>query len=172
MNILKPIALIVTLTCLSLPAQAMTWSLQNVIFEDEGTATGSFVYDAAANSYSDIMLTTTVGTILPGMGYSAIQAGSNTTVRFANGLNVLQLAFVAALTDAGGTIALGAGRDGRDPFEGICTGSAACREASSIRKIIGGSVTTEAAPLPEPGSLILLLIGLAGIAGFGRRKSI
>ena len=171
MKIIKPAAFFITLTCLSLSAQAMTvWTLTDVTFEDGGTATGSFAFDAGSNAFSDILLTTTAGSSFPGTVYSAFQAGNAITMQTANGLSVLQLAFVDALTDIGGTVALGSNSDGRSPFEGICVDSVPCRGYSSIRNIIAGAVTTEAAALSEPGSLSLLLIGLAGIVGFRRRN--
>ncbi len=171
MEILKSAALVIILTCLSLSAQALTiWTLTDVMFEDGGMATGSFSFDAGSNTYSDIMLATTAASSFPDTDYSAFQAGNATTLQVANGLSVLQLAFVDALTDLGGTVALGSNSDGRSPFEGICNGSVPCRDYTSMRNIVLGSVTTEVAALAEPGSLSLLLISLAGIAGFRRRN--
>jgi hypothetical protein len=42
-------------------AVPLTWTLNDIVFEDGGTATGSFVYDADANSYSNIDITTQGG---------------------------------------------------------------------------------------------------------------
>ena len=54
------------LACGSAYAIPVTWQLQGVVFTDGGTATGSFVFAADANVYSDISITTTAGMSLPG----------------------------------------------------------------------------------------------------------
>lgn len=41
----------------------VVWQLQNVVFNDGGTAHGSFVYDADTGIMSDVAITTTNGTI-------------------------------------------------------------------------------------------------------------
>lgn len=43
-------------------AAPLQWTLTDVTFDDGGTATGSFVYDADSNTYSNIALKTTAGT--------------------------------------------------------------------------------------------------------------
>jgi hypothetical protein len=164
-------ALAIVVGCLSMPAQAMTWTLVDVTFAGGGAATGSFFYDAGSNTYSDIALSTTGGSGFSGTDYTAFQAGNESTLQVVNGLSVLQLSFVSPLTDLGGTIALGTSREGRDPFEGICSVSVPCRDYSEIRSIISGSVTTDAQQLAEPGSLLLFLIGLVGVARFSRRTA-
>ena len=44
-------------------AQPVTWYIQGVTFSDGGTASGSFNYDAATNSYSQVHITTTPGSV-------------------------------------------------------------------------------------------------------------
>lgn len=50
----------ITATAHAVPIQ---WTLSEVTFEDDGTASGSFVYDADTNVYSNVRLTTTTGSM-------------------------------------------------------------------------------------------------------------
>jgi len=56
-------------------AGPITWTLQGVTFADGGTASGSFVFDATADVYSSINITTTVGSVLGGSTYGYPNAG-------------------------------------------------------------------------------------------------
>src|SRR5262245_23815689 len=47
------------LTAAPAVAAPVKWTLQNVVFADGGTATGSYSYDAATNAFSDINVVTT-----------------------------------------------------------------------------------------------------------------
>ena len=47
-------------------AQPLTWILQNVTFDDGGTASGSFTFDATTGSDSNVNIATTAGTVLTG----------------------------------------------------------------------------------------------------------
>jgi hypothetical protein len=51
------------------PSHALTWNLNNVTFADGGTATGSFDYDTATNTYSNINITVT-GPLLGGGSFT------------------------------------------------------------------------------------------------------
>jgi len=169
MNLLKVTILAAALGWAGSASAMTVWNLAGVSFDDGGTASGSFAYDAASNAYSNINLVTTAGAIFPGTGYSAFQAGNGNTLQVANGLSVLQLAFVNSLTALGGTVALGTNSDGRSPFEGLCTGSVPCRQYSSVRNIVSGAVTTDALSLAEPGTWVLMLAGLTACVFLRRR---
>jgi hypothetical protein len=56
----------------SVSAAPVTWTLQGVTFNDGGTASGSFVYDAQTNTYSAINITTTTGTTRTGASYAFV----------------------------------------------------------------------------------------------------
>ena len=74
------------LTIFTVPASAapILWTLSGA-FNDGGTASGSFVYDADLNLYSDVDVTTTAGSARSGSTYSFVSPGiapSNTQVLF------------------------------------------------------------------------------------------
>jgi hypothetical protein len=56
----------------SASAAPVTWTLNGVTFQDGATASGSFVYDATTNTYSNVNITTSGGTILPGASYAFV----------------------------------------------------------------------------------------------------
>ena len=47
----------------------VTWHLEDFVFFD-GTASGSFVFDASTGQYSNISVVTTAGLLLPGESYN------------------------------------------------------------------------------------------------------
>ncbi len=53
-------------------ADGITWSLSGVTFDDGGTASGSFVYDAVTNTVSAVNIVTTAGTTFGGTTYTAL----------------------------------------------------------------------------------------------------
>ena len=72
--LLKKSSLLIGILCLTMPlvqidahADPVTWTLDNAVFDDDGTATGSFVYDRDTNTYSDVSITTSPA--YPSCGY-------------------------------------------------------------------------------------------------------
>jgi len=63
----------------TLPANALTWTLNNVAFGDGGTATGTFDYNATNNTYSNINVSVT------GPLYNGAVGSTGNTVTFAPG---------------------------------------------------------------------------------------
>ena len=59
-QVLKRMAMGVTVAAAMTLAQAtpMTWTLNNVKFNDGSTANGSFVFDASTGTYMDVLITT------------------------------------------------------------------------------------------------------------------
>ena len=55
----SPIGLALLLFSMAAQAAPVTWHLQDVVFDDGATASGSFVYDADTGNYSSIDITTT-----------------------------------------------------------------------------------------------------------------
>jgi hypothetical protein len=97
-------------------ATPITWTLQDVTFDDGGTALGSFVYDADSGihgTYSSISVVTTPGTSFAGTIYADTTGiGSSTLFQAVDGPvdgdfsgdNALTFWHSAALTNAGGTV--------------------------------------------------------------------
>ena len=164
---------IVCLLFIASPAGAIpiTWNLSGVFFGNGSAATGSFVFDADVNVYSDMFITTDRASYETADLWEDSPAGGERAESLAlveglgandlNGKPTLWLDWSGSLTNAGGTLPLSlipghaAGN-----FEGTCR-SANCFTISGTgdQVIVRGSVTT----VPEPTSLTLLGLGLTVI---------
>jgi PEP-CTERM motif len=147
-------------------ADGITWNLSGVAFDDGGTASGSFVFDALTNTYSAIDIITTAGSAFGGATYTGIDPGfpstsgqlilvTNPLLSDFTGTAVLELDF-GPLTNLGGTFPVAGG-------EGTCDNTG-CSSGTELRAITAGEVTGVVAT-PEPSALLLLVMGLAGLAG-------
>lgn len=146
-------------------ADGITWTLSGLTFDDGGTASGSFNYDAVTNTYSAINVTTTTGTTLTGATYTSLSdlaSSSDTGLLFGassvdlTGISLLMLLFDAPLTNSGGIVQV-ALLPPNDGIEAICT-SSDCSTFSS-RSVTGGEVIGTVVT-PEPPAISLLSIGL------------
>ena len=170
-------ALIFTVLATAPDAEAspMLWTLNQVAFDDGGTAGGSFVFDAETLVYSLIDITTTAGSVMSSGAtysdehpfYSGLSGAKFLAMLDAVpptfGTRALQLPFLVELTDLGQTVALG----GLFNFgEGTCA-AAPCQDVSGdlpMRRIVSGEVygtPASGAAIPEPATLLLLGIGLS-----------
>jgi hypothetical protein len=133
---------------------------------------GSFIYEASTNTYSSIAVTTTAGSALPGAFFQFLNVSNLWDEQFApfldsdaadlTGATGIGLTFSSSLTDAGGIV----GVDGY--IEAICSGVECFTPMEPQRLILSGSLTGVA--LPEPGTFLLLAMGLIGAAGMRRSK--
>lgn len=106
------------------PPDGLLWTFQNSFFggADGGTPiTGTFIYDAATDTYSEISVLTGFGASLPGANYIgpgvAPSAGQidflSTAGADITGAYRLYIGFNAPLTDAGGTLMITYGAEQR-----------------------------------------------------------
>ena len=170
-------AVSMVLAPLSANASPITWTLQSVIFADGGTASGSFAYDAAANVYSAISISTSATGGIPAALFqyksifgTAPSVGVFLDSNAANltGFHDLTLRFSNNLTSAGGTSPL---QLSSSSFETTCSNSQCGIVANPSSYITGGSVTAPGGTAtPEPATLLLLPISLLGILTASRRS--
>ncbi|MEC9375100.1 MAG: hypothetical protein VYA80_01870 [Pseudomonadota bacterium] len=158
---------------LSGAAQAITieWTLNDVVFTDGGTASGSFFYDTDTSTYSNVSIATTTGSIRSGENY-----GNPAWAWGSIGLAVTPLE-LSDYTGAPGLLLIFTGGPLIDPTatygllsgyqaEGIC-GSVGCDGGLSnvgVRSIpagLGGTLTGTVVPIPAAvwlfGSALVLL---------------
>jgi hypothetical protein len=161
-SILLLVTLLVSLTANAAP---VTWTVNSLMFDDGGTGSGTFSYDADTNTYSNIDILTTAGTASTGAPYmSVIDFAPNDadylTVMVVPlaGTHSLELSFAASLTNAGGIIAIeGVG-------ESLC-GQECMYPAVRLRDITSGQISA----VPVPAAVWLFGSALAGL-GWLRRK--
>ena len=144
-------------------AAPLTWTLNNAVFGDGGTAVGSFVYDASTLTVVSYSIQTSQDAPdFPGFLYqngapnniSATVFPISDLILFAtsftngnpNGIQ-LRLAPVAGLTDAGGVVSLNLN-------SGL---SVECYNCSPHRPFVSGEMVS----VPEPATALLVLVPLA-----------
>ena len=146
-------------------AALITWTLQDVAFTDGASATGSFTIDAQARTWSAFNIATTDGANLSAFNYNPTNSGlyfngfgpNSFTVMPGNGHRYITFSFLQPLTDAGGTVAINT------------PSSWECNNCSPWRTM-AGSVTTEAAEVPEPATLAMVLPALGMLGWMSRRR--
>jgi hypothetical protein len=159
-------------------ADGITWSLSGVTFDDGGTASGSFVYDAVTNTVSSINIVTTAGTTFSGSTYTALSPGFSPPLPFdfvfvpsasgdLTGTMYLDLELpMPGLTNSGGFVSL------MDiGSEGLCADAECDTPADSpIRMITGGELVSPVVATPEPSAFVLLGMGLVCLLGAAKVK--
>lgn len=159
-------------------ASPVLWTLTDVLFFDGGTASGSFVYDAATDTYSGVSITTTDSLSVPNATYTSVVSGTDYDAALVpsampdlTGQPLLQLIFQFPLTDAGGLVLL------YDPFfpayssfDGSCL-NAGCTSVDYGRLIVdGGIIGTPYSAVPVPAAAPMLLSALGLLAGLRRSR--
>ncbi|WP_426193310.1 PEP-CTERM sorting domain-containing protein [Massilia sp. DWR3-1-1] len=151
---------------MSASATPITYTLENVIFSDGATATGSFTFDADTHLSSAFSISTTAG-ILSAFTWNKLDSGlyfgggagpNNFTLITTNGQRVFNFSFTNPLTNAGGVYALNQALT----YE--------CYNCNPYRRITSGTVTSLAAQVPEPATPALLLGAGAALALLRRRQ--
>ncbi|GAB2836810.1 hypothetical protein GCM10027276_44360 [Comamonas piscis] len=155
-------------------AALVQWTLTNVQFVDGGTASGSYVFDAATNTFSQISIATTGTEGVPAASYNNTCNGLNCAMQspvpaqfliFApadtsdlTGKQVLAVDLQSAMTDTGGTIAINPPPEEPEQpeltvalrtkaFSTICPDST-CSIPGTMRFIASGEVVGRALAVP------------------------
>jgi hypothetical protein len=145
-------------------ATPVQWTLSGVQFNDGGTASGSFVYDATTNTYSNVNITTTAGSIRAGVAYTSfVSATSGPNQLFAattsspslTGLPRFAMTFVPALPNSGGVFGLIT-----PAYESTC-GDPVCATSSQGRSTISGGLV--GAPVPAATVPAISLWGIVAL---------
>lgn len=149
-------------------ALPVTWVLQNVTFDDGGTANGQFVYDAATNTVSAWSVAVAGGNTgtFPPITYDPINSTSYFSTFLGPNFELIgsfrqfRLTTVTLLDDGGGTLPVATG----------ISGGAECFNCSPYRVLAGGELIGTAvtsAPAAEftvgsAGSFGITTLGLPG----------
>jgi hypothetical protein len=149
-------------------ASPVTWTLENVLFEDGGTAYGSYTYDADINAFTNLSITTTTGSIISlGQTYTTgcyyIYCGDldDTVAAGILGSFAPIFGFVldGPMTNNGGSHQL---------LIGPCQLSCEFEEdGETFRNVISGSVSA----VPIPAAVWLFGSALAGLGWLRRRQT-
>lgn len=170
-------------------AAPLQWTLTDVTFDDGGSATGSFVYDADSNTYSNIALKTTAGTAgaaaefrtqcttahclsaLPELLFIASANQSDLT-----NVPLLDIEPSAPLTNTPATVDLVFGMSFLCS-NAACTGIGGGLRVSTTGKLVGAPyiappATPTSVPATSAWSLGLLAMLLAAAAMLQRRRNV
>jgi hypothetical protein len=167
-------SIIVTMMLLfsgSAAAIPVTWTFQDVVFDDGGVVTGSFIFDADRlptdnNSYTDISVISTDGSSLTGASFAdcLFLCSSSTTVAFETPDRVqrLWIKLDEGMTNSGGTISLTQGC-----LPEPCGSFEDTYPTTGDRLIISGVITA----VPVPAAVWLFGSALAGLGWFRRKTA-
>lgn len=154
-------------------AVPLIWTLQGAVFDDATSASGSFVYDADTNTYSNWLIAVQSGT-LSAFTYDTTNSQLNVSNMDATGVlfiknefdRYINFNFTAPLTNAGGLIPF----DLTPFFVSFDVSSYECPNCfPGFREFTDGWVTAEGVAVPEPSTLTFVGLMLAGLALIARR---
>ena len=160
-------------------AASITWSLNDVIFFDGRTASGTFDFDASSQTYSNVDISTTSGPPVSDFIGNSYISGAGSDSSFTSAATTLtpigwptiydasyiELQFQFALTNSGGAINLVTGAGGS--AEIYCDDSN-CNTIGYFSGIESGFVSAPAVPIPA--AAWLFSSGLIGLIGVARRQ--
>ena len=170
-------------TCISVSlasvasAATLTYALQDVVFDDGGTAFGTFDYDIDTSTLSNISVTTTSGSVLAGTSYN-FTTGFNSSQFFdlvdqtgpnLNGAGSFPIETSAALENPGETVDI-LGGAGFFFGESFCADVVCLTTQGPRRQVISGTLVASVAAVPLPAASTLLLSAFGGVAALKRRK--
>jgi hypothetical protein len=156
----------------SASAVPLTWTLMSAVFNDGGSATGSFIFNADTNVYSNFGISVTGGdtTSFPPFTYSpttsSLSGDDNDTFLLMrsneNPGRFLVLGFLAEpLTDAGGVVPITTAVSGANEFNTV--------GPTFSRIFVSGSVSAVPGPIVGAG-LPGLILASGGLLAWWRRR--
>lgn len=157
-------------------ADPVTWFLSDVRFDDGGTASGSFVFDADTQAFSNVDITTTDGNMRLGVQYTfpsllgtaAMPDFLNLEFPIQNGVTSrLSFLLAGSMTNAGGVLDIRSGQEFTCLDEN-CTFLTGDEDGLNLRRASGSLQASVSNELPEPGSFAL--VGLAAFAALATRR--
>jgi len=165
-------------------ADSVTWALNDLIFTDGATATGSFGYDAATNTVSFIHVVTSAGALFTGTTYTAVDPGfgpfafdlafvATPGLPDYTGKSVLELEFftstaettLESLTNSGGIVLA-------ELNELVCANAACSTVNADIRGTVPGGTVVGVVSTPEASTGLLLGMGLISLLGVVARRRV
>jgi len=173
---------ILSLLSVSANAVPVAWTLDNVVFADGSTASGSFTFDADTSTYSDLSIVTTPGTVItsartfntipPIPSLNCETPAFTCAVNASAGPNylgapVIRLQFSTALTNVGGTITLvGQTINAECGNAVVCALPLGSFTLISAGSVIGAAIVPSAQPVPTISiyGLAITILGLLAIA--------
>ena len=154
----------------SASADIVTWTLQDVTFNDGGTGSGFFDYDTATGLATNFDIDTTAGTLLPAFHYTTANSinfpisnlfSPDSLVWVTNGFTrYINLAFDGPLSTPGVRLLR---------TEAPISGSWECNNCDILRQVTGGGATGTAG-VPEPAAWALMVVGFGGLGAVLRRR--
>ena len=152
-------------------ATLIGWDYSADFGTDAGTASGSFVYDTVALSFSDVMFTTTGGTVIGAQSFSLVLAFNSSTLQILDpttgpDFSSDPLLQIVVITDYSDPLAiLNVSR-----FAFCANFSCSGTQGGVFLNSLSSDLSIAA---PEPSTLALFATGLAllGFLGWRRRRS-
>ena len=160
----------------SVSAAPIVWTFSDVVFDDGGTLTGSYTYDADFNTISSHNVITTAGSTLVFDTDYALA----TVIPYADGfdmnkhsyINILSVVTDGYINDGTGRLAytlIGSVEVWNGGRKARCGKTTPC----ITRHVVSGNLTSNGVPpsVPVPAAAWLFGSGLVGLIGVARRKA-
>ena len=158
------VALLLSATANAVP---VTWALEGAVFDDGGTASGTFTYDSDLNLFTQAAVTTTAGSVLDGEFFSLACSfegcsDDNFVMLGTAGLGfpgpLLGLGLAGDMTNAGGSLQIIPNSGSSIEVDGVGPGQMS-------RFLVAGSITA----VPVPAAVWLFASALMALGWMRKR---